>query len=296
MKISKKKLLIPIAAITFCITLIFTTLAIVNNSSKEVQKHTNIAEIPKEVRDIVDEKMKEIERSKPILEGVSMSQDFGDTLGVDSESMYIDENGNYVIEGNEQLLFVDIESEYNVTGVEKKVEVIIPLDEEIKANEEEILVLDSTLADDIDITLTSSGGSHSGYNSDSSGSVRLYLTVSYVTYTSGGMNLMYIQNVSGSVSAGGSGSNVGSGVSLKSNYVQLIQNGMSNGSGYKYQNTYFSHSAGTRSWQHSAPSSWYAVEYDTAASNIGGIFTVTLGRGSSTWSANVNVHVDNGGY
>ena len=122
-----------------------------------------------------------------------------------------------------------------------------------------------------------SGGSGTidKYDWDSSGSIIAHLIINYDLSTVDNVDYIRLTSVSGSHSGPNSG------VTIKGQSCTYGCIGYYPG-GYQ-SNASASLTPTTNSWSVSIPSTWHAV-YKDSSSNVGANYTVTVGRGNSTWS------------
>lgn len=145
----------------------------------------------------------------------------------------------------------------------------------IATNEEDQRALDEIMQ-----SARSSGGSHSEYEWDSSGAVKAYSTVYYERGTYSGQSTVNITKVT----VGYEKPDVS--VRVEGQELFVGQTGKTT-AGTKTQ-TKTSYPSGTSStW--TPPSSWYPV-MKVDASQAGATYTLTLGRGSSTYTWKVAVY------
>lgn len=141
----------------------------------------------------------------------------------------------------------------------------------------------------------SAGGTTYKYKWDTSGAVKAFLRVYYTEYTyASGYQAMKITKVAGGYETGSGSSIIGSGVSLKSQKLTIGQNGFTTPTGITESQT-ATYSKSGQNWTQTVPSSWKGVDVEHAPYCVGSNLTLTLGRGTGTWTVTVqNILAQNG--
>lgn len=196
---------------------------------------------------------------------------------------YVDKDGNFV--------FTKVSKENSIatrSGISEKecvsdCVVIAGVTEEAK---EEIAVDIQKLRSGVE-PLSSVDGSSVKNKWDTSGSIKAYLRVYYNEYTYGsGKQAMKITKVTGGYATGSGSAIIGSGVSLKSQKMTMGQNGFTTPTGYTSSQK-ASYTKTGQNWSQSAPSSWKGVDIESSPYIIGANLTITLGRGTGTWTVDI---------
>ena len=127
-------------------------------------------------------------------------------------------------------------------------------------------------------------GSNMIYDSDSAGCLSAYLTVQYSKTTLYGKEYVSLTGVSGGYTADGSGARLSSGVSVASQSVVYGASGIGiNGRMAVQRNTY-NPGRTIRSFSIVPPSNWVAVAAESEVTMIGANYTITLRRGTGSWT------------
>ncbi len=139
------------------------------------------------------------------------------------------------------------------------------------------------------IAMKSGSGNHYKEKWDASGQIKLYSRVYYSEKYVGNDTYVKLTKVTGGINAPGSGSYVGSGITMTMNSCLVTQYGKKQEGGmvnFRKTNTYAN---SKRSWSYTLPSLGYIIDCDASQAGIN--YAVRLKRGNSWLTELVNAIV-----
>lgn len=142
------------------------------------------------------------------------------------------------------------------------------------------------------VSTKSSGGSNYVYEWDKSQYVKGFLRVYYSNSTVSNLPFIELTKVQGGFSGGGTGGAVvGSGVSVKSQEVTLVQEGKPYNKRYREQWKTYTKSKSSRNWTQTPPTTWLPVQSNTSNVIVGARLSMSIGRGGDVWNLSFSNHV-----